>query len=433
LYIPTNNPISQQRGGVCAADFNRDGYLDLVCTIWNGTNHLFINNRDGTFTNASVSSGIGALSRFYHQPVAADFNGDKWPDIYITVDFAPNQLWINLQNGTFANMAASAFADNSMNDMGVSLGDFDNDGDFDIYITNIYNFDTQSQQQEHNILLQNETIGSIVTFVEVSMDLGVDQGHWGWGTSFFDCDNDGFLDIAATNGWRFAPFTMDPSVMYRNTGVRPYMFEDVSNDTGFNDNFYGSSLVAFDMDRDGDLDLAQTTMVVNLIPSSVRLLENEAIVPPGIGNFLVIKPRIDGPNHWAIGAVVRATTNGQQRTTQMRLITAGTSYLGQEPAEAFFGLGAAASADTVRVTWPDGTLTTLTGVSANQMLEVHHGGWGDLDADGFIQLDDWQLFQTCFRGPHVVAPNACLASDFNATRRVDLADAAIFQNRFTGP
>lgn len=154
---------------------------------------------------------------------------------------------------------------------------------------------------------------------------------------------------------------VDASKFYLNLGGDPTTFVEESADVLFNDTYWGSALIAFDSDRDGDLDLVQVCA-----DGPLRLLENRQEKGSG-GNYLVVKPRMPGPNHFAIGAVVRITVNGQQ---MMRLITAGTSYLGQEPAEAFFGLGTSNFVERLEINWPDGTVSVLWSIDSNQVLTV---------------------------------------------------------------
>jgi len=352
----------QRRGGLTAGDFNNDGYLDLLVPIWLGEIRVFLNNGDGTFTDISLASGMGGEIRTWWQHVMHDWNQDGWLDIYTAIDFGEDRLWINQRNNTFLNVAREADVHNFFNGMGIAPGDYDNDGDIDIYVTNI------TIHVKHNVLHRNDSAGSNLQFAEVSEESGVAFAGWAWGCTFFDADNDGYLDLAVTNGYKDRlNYETDPSRLFRNTGTTPVYFEDVSDAVGFNDTLLGFSLVALDFDRDGRLDLLQTTQALNDDPSRLRLLRNQ----PGAGveqnNFLVIRPRMEGPNHWAIGAVVRARAGELSMT---RLITAGTSFMGQEPAEAHFGLGTADRVDEVIIEWPDGTESVLRNVEANQILTV---------------------------------------------------------------
>ncbi len=361
------------RGTVVAGDLDNNGYLDLYTGLWTGEARLFMNNTDGTFTEISESSGVGGSFLHYWQAMMHDFDGDGWLDIYANVDFNPNKMWINQGDLTFVDVAGSTGLDTSCNEMGMAFGDYDNDRDLDIYVTNIFQFEC------HNKLFRNDSTDTL-QFTEVSEAVGVDQGFFGWGATFFDAENDGDLDLAATNGFFLDEFPADPTRFFRNDGGVPVAFTDASAAVGLDDTFWGSSLVAFDYDRDGDLDLLQTTNGSDGQGHHLRLLENQPIAPGVENNYLVIKPRMEGPNHWAIGTVVHLEVG---ETSMMRLITAGTSYAGQEPAEAFFGVGTATNIDRVVIEWPgNGGRSELRDVPANQEVTVQI-----LFADGFESGD----------------------------------------------
>jgi hypothetical protein len=369
---------TSQAGGLAAGDINDDGYLDLVIGLWEtGPTRLLLNDGDGTFTEITAASGLGSAADVAnHQSILHDFDGDGRLDIFNAIDYEPNNLWINRGGNTFTDEAATAGVDTAMNEMGVALGDHENDGDLDLYVTNI------AAGSLHSVFFRNDTVGSTLQFTEVAQELGVDQGFWGWGTTFLDADNDGWLDLAATNGYSVPPFSTDPSRFFLNQGGDPVTFVDMSDASGFNDTLWGSALVAADLDRDGDLDLVQSCNG-NGLAGSLRVLDNQQGAAAMANNYLVVKPRMSGTNHRAIGAVVRIEVVGTQ---MMRLITAGTSFLGQEPAEAFFGIGGATIVDRVTVEWPVGGQTELTGVAVNQVLTVTVDT--DSDNDGTPDVSD---------------------------------------------
>jgi hypothetical protein len=310
----------------------------------------------------------------------------------------------------------------------VSFGDFDNDGYLDLYITVIYIIDTITGDQKHNVLYRNDSVGDVLSFTDVAVEAGVDFGGWGWGTTFVDIDNDGWLDIAETNGWFAGEWETDTSKLFMNPGQAPFVFTDRATETGFADTRWGAALVAFDYDRDGDLDVGQAC-----IDTYAHLLNNQPVGESAQNRYLTVKPRMLGPNHRALGAVVRVTVGERQ---MMRLITAGTSSLGQEPAEALFGLGGVNLVDSVAIEWPDGTRTVLTDVSTNQVLTVTHGGFGDLDADSDVDVNDYELFAECVTGPGngaIIYGTGCRASDIDADGDVDIADFAAFTRNFSMP
>jgi len=346
-------------GGMATGDINNDGFLDLIMGYWNGDVHLFLNNGNGGFEEISENLGLSKLSRYW-QPLIFDINGNGWPDIYLTVDNDPNLLWRNNANGSFDEVGAELGLDNNHNDMGICLGDFDNDDDLDIYISNI----ERDLDGKHNALFENIGSGAQVAFSEVSKTAGVSSGGWGWGITFLDADNDMLLDLAATNGPVDTYPINDKSKFWKNNGDKT--FTDISSSARFNSDQDGTTLISLDYDRDGDLDLLQT-LKENQAPVPVKLLENQLNTSSEFGNYLVVKPRMNGTNHWAIGTKISVKTGTD---IQSRAVTSGGSFYGQEPAEAFFGLGTITLVDEVSVTWPGGAKSTFSNVSSNQILIV---------------------------------------------------------------
>jgi hypothetical protein len=345
-------------GGLAAGDIDNDGFLDLILTQWGGEVKLYKNLGNGNFSDITKASGMEKLSRYW-QPLLFDLDKDGWLDIYLTVDNESNLFYRNNGDGTFKEIAVSVNLDNAHNDMGVALGDYDNDDDFDIYITNI----EREREGDHNVLMKNNSQLGTLNFDEISKTSDVNSGGWGWGTTFFDADNDGLLDIAATNGW--VTDFYDPSRLWKNKGAD--VFEEISAISGFNDTLQATTLLAFDMDRDGDLDMAQTLKNNPNQTLAFRLLENKLNESTKFGNYLVVKPRMLGANHWAIGSTVKIQTSVGIQT---RPITAGTSFYGQEPAEAHFGLGDLEIVEVVEIVWPGGAKSVITDVPANMVLTI---------------------------------------------------------------
>jgi hypothetical protein len=360
-----------------AGDLNNDEWPDLIVGIWTGPALVLLNDGGAGFIDVSVASGIADATFHHWQPAIHDFNGDGWADIYWAADFTANRFWLNQRNGAFVDVAPLLGLDNAMNDMGMTLGDYDNDGDLDIYITEIFEF------ENHNVLYRNDTAAGALAFTEVATEAGVANTNFGWGTTFLDVDNDGWLDLAVTNGWFNGQGYDDASRLFYNLGTDPVFFVDLAPLMGFDDREFGASLVAFDLERDGDLDVLQTCN-----GGPVRLLVSEPGPVAAKNHHLVVRTRTGGPNTRGIGAIVRLESAGRRMT---RLITAGTSHLGQEPAEAFFGVGDAAMVDRVVVAWPDGAQTILRDVASDQVLTVVRsscGGTVDLDGNGAVGFED---------------------------------------------
>jgi hypothetical protein len=375
-------PDLTHAGGLATGDLDGDGFLDIVFGGWEGELFVFRNGGDGTFTDATAAAGFAQPLAHYWQPLIADLDGDRRLDVFVAVDFDPNLLFHNQGDGTFAQVGAAAGVGHVMNDMGVTAGDVDDDGDIDLYVTNIYGVDGGTL--EHNLLYRNDSTSGAPSFTDVSTAAGVANGAWGWGTTFLDADRDGRLDVAATNGWTYPPWSTDTSRFFRNLGGAPVAFEDLSDEVGFDDPYYGSALVSFDYDRDGDLDLLQACADVG----AVRLLENQSAPADG-RHWIVVRPRMTGPNSHAIGAVVRVNAGG---VTMTRVVTAGTSFMGQEPAESFFGLGAAAVASAVSVEWPGGGTRTIANVAGDRVLAVWSDeNSADVNGDGEVGFADLLL------------------------------------------
>ena len=348
----------RHRGGMSAGDLDNDGDPDLFTTSWQGGTRLFRNQGDGTFVDISESSGAGDPPAFGVGPwqgIFHDFDGDRRQDIFVAVDFAPDRLLMQQTDGTFVDQAPAAGLDRAWNGMGVALGDVDNDGDFDLYVTNIS--DEFDDGWRHSTFYLDDSSGGTLQFSEVSAAAGVDDVGWGWGVTFFDADHDTLVDLAATNGFSTH---VDPSRFFFNEGREPAALRDASAEVGFDDSEWGSGLVAFDVDGDGDLDMMQTCS-----DGPLRLLLNEGVDEDR--HYLVVRPRREGRFSRPLGAVVQVEVGG---TKMIRLITAGTSFLAQEPAEAHFGLGSAATVDRVEVRWPGGGVTVLEDVAADQVLTV---------------------------------------------------------------
>ena len=369
-------------GGLCAGDINNDGLVDFMVTQWRGEHYLFLNNGLGLFINIGVSSGVSSgldsPRETSWQPIMFDVNRDGWLDIFVCVDFQSNRLFLNNRNLTFTDIAPAAGVDSAWNEMGVAIADYNGDGLVDMYITNIHRFD--GAEQRRNRLYHNISTAENVLFTDMAAALGVDDGHFGWGATFLDANRDALVDIAEINGNASAPeWSSQPSCFFRHNGVS---YDNVSLAVNFAQVNTGSALIAFDADRDGDLDLVQTcaTGCTLMLLDNVQDQSNE-------NNYLVVKPRMDGRNHFAIGAEVRIVTAGR---TQTRVITAGNSFLGQEPAEAHFGLSMFTVVDQIIVRWPSGGgETVVNNTAANQALTIiHYACPGDVDGLGTVDVFD---------------------------------------------
>jgi hypothetical protein len=379
-------PVGYMRCGASLADYDGDGLLDIYVTNWGleagvgqatypGSNRLYRNLGGLTFEDVTDSVGLGGLERDSFTAIFHDFDGDDRPDIYVAVDHTSDEFYWNTPSG-FVNDSVGVGVTHTGNDMGATCSDFDDDGDLDLYVANITDPDESYGYTQFNVLHVNQanTTGS-VSFVDEAVARGIGDTYWGWGTEFFDADNDGDLDIVAANGYdEFVIFGdpntqiyQTPTVLFVNDGTGIYT-RATSSGVEYNDD--SRALVAFDYDRDGDEDLLITN-----VNQPVRLLEN---VSDPSGHWLTVRlVQTAGGNRDGVGATVWATVGG---VTKRRDVITGQSYLSGSPAEVHFGLGAFAVIDELRVDWTDGTESTYTNVPADREIEiVQFGPDGDLD------------------------------------------------------
>ncbi|MCY4554854.1 MAG: FG-GAP-like repeat-containing protein [Chloroflexi bacterium] len=393
------DPDPSYRSMGCAwGDYDRDGHLDFVVVRHLEESDmealdlrafylavrplgLFHNNGDGTFTEVShllgdtgspgkIPGEYGNLWGAGFQPGWLDFDNDGDPDLYVVNDFGhdaqPNVLWRNDGSAAdgiwqFEDISRDSRADVAMFGMGLAVGDYDLDGHFDLYVTNI----------EDNVLLKNN--GDGLTFTEMAADAKVGMGAFqrrqrvSWGTVFFDYNNDGREDLYVASGHldsdALTNHRRQPNLLLRNTGQET--FEDVSSISGADDPGVGRGVAYADFNNDGCLDLYVANLGLSGDQSqSARLFENSCL---GDANWLQIRTVGTVSNRDGIGARITVLADGR---TQIREITAGSSNKSQSMLPAHFGLGGATRADTVQVRWPSGIVQTLHDVPANQSLTV---------------------------------------------------------------
>ncbi|MCA8957159.1 MAG: CRTAC1 family protein [Planctomycetes bacterium] len=354
---------------VAFGDIDGDGDLDMFLSQWkvdrgdgHNTQHLWRNDGKAVFTDISDASGVAmafsggnAYTDTTFTPNFVDVDNDGDLDLVIAADLGKNRVLINDGRGNFTNITPSdVLSDHAT---GAAIGDYDNDGNLDWFVSGL-----SGPGLSGNHLYRNPGDGM---FVDVTQAAGVSQGGWGWAASFADLDNDGWLDLVQVNGFGTSPtsaysqYLTDPTRLFMNN--RNGTFTEKSAALQLDDVNRGRGLVCFDFDRDGDLDL----FVVNNL-GKPSLWRNDG---GNIQNYLTVALRYKGGNVQGIGARIAVTANG---TTQIRELRSGCNYVSQNPAEAHFGLAAAAVVDSLVVTWPDRTQTTLTNVRSRQHLVVQY-------------------------------------------------------------
>jgi hypothetical protein len=416
-----NPQVDQTVGGLAAADVNNDGLLDIYVSCWGCENALFLNG-GASFTEIAGAAGVVEPGTSW-APMFYDVNGDGWIDLLLNMDFGPNRLFINQQDNTFIDVAPGTGFDTAFNEMGMAVGDYDNDGDFDVLATNIESpYPNGNPLARYTVLLQNDSLPGSTQFTEVAQDVGVARTAWGWGCTWADCDNDGWQDLFVTNGFhQNNDYLTDPSRCFINNGG---LFIEASMLVGFDSTKLGRGLIAFDYDLDGDLDLLETNY-----GEVADLFRNDTI---GGGNWIAIDLIAAGPgNRFAVGAELTVTTGAM---TQRRLVTAGSSFLSQEPYRAFVGLGPAASVDNIHVRWPDGTEQDVANVRANRVAKIKEGSGllPDLNLDGNFDGEDVYFFVQVLLGQDT-DPMRGIIADINADGSTDPADIAPFVAKLVGP
>jgi enediyne biosynthesis protein E4 len=327
---------------------------------------LFHNDGNGHFTEVGEKAGVSDPRAYFGLGVAwFDYNDDGWPDLYVANDSSPSLFYVNQKDGTFKEMGfplgvAVSEDGAEQGGMGLTVGDYDNSGRFSIFKTNF--------AEEYNNLYHNEGDH----FADVSFrskTAASSLPYVGWGTSFLDYDNDGFLDIFVANGHVYPQ--MDKARLGASAGYRQRKllyhnrgdgtFDEVAAQFGpvLMDERVSRGLAVGDLDNDGRLDV-----VINDLDGAPQLLHNEMAET---GNWLTVKLRGKGKNTNAIGAVVKVKAG---KLSLMRLVQSGTSYVSQDDMRRHFGLGREKLVDSVDVLWPDGTTTNLSNVKVNQFLEI---------------------------------------------------------------
>jgi hypothetical protein len=346
-------------------DYDRDGDLDLVTTHWGSwpRPRLWRNAGNGTFVEISAAQAgfsTGPAQIYSFAPNLTDINDDGWPDLLLSADFGTSQIYINNRNGTFTRTTTSVISDE--NGMGSAVGDYDNDGDLDWFVSSIWDPNGIVEiggtwGTSGNRLYRNRGDG---TFDDVTEAAGVRHGYWGWGSSFSDFNNDGHLDIFHVNGFPdpgAVEYHSDPARLFVSNGNGT--FTERASELGIADTGQGRGIVVFDYDRDGDLDVFITNA-----SQPFRLYRNNG----GNGqHWLEVNLHGSVPNTQGIGGHIFVTANG---VTQMRELRAASNFVSQSPALSHFGLGAATSASLVRVVWPDGRTTTRFNVPADQLVQL---------------------------------------------------------------
>ncbi len=384
--------------GCTWVDYDRDGRLDLFvahylsttleklpkpgensdCT-WKGVPvncgprglppgfvQLFHNNGDGTFSDVSKPSGVSTASGAYPMTVvAADYDNDGWPDIYVACDSTPSWFFRNQHNGTFREEGLErgvALSEDGLEQagMGIGVGDYDLDGNLDIFKTHF--------ADDTNVLYHNDGKGNFDD-VTIRTGLGVETRYVGWGAGVVDLDNDGYPDLFVATGSVYPeverrlpayPFRT-PRLVFRNLGDG--RFEELIEEAGSGVSApHASRGCAFgDFDNDGDMDI----LVMNM---------NE---PPSL-----LRNDVSGSHHWLKVLLVGVQTNRSAIGTrlvarygghrQVQEVSAQSSFYSANDRRLHFGLGTESTAD-LTIRWTNGATETIPNVAADQLVTIREG------------------------------------------------------------
>ena len=387
-------------GSGCAfVDYDRDGKLDLMVAnyvdfdlstapapgerpscMWKGApvmcgprglpgakNILYHNRGDGSFEDVTKKAHIDQTDGHYGLSVSTlDFDDDGWPDIYVACDSTPSILYRNNHDGTFTDVAVTAGA--AFNEdgreqagMGSTVGDYDGDGRLDVFKTN-FSDDTST-------LYRNNGDGTF-TDATFSAGLGLHTQYLGWGTMFFDFDNDGWPDLILANGhvypevdkYHLGSNYPEPKILYRNNGNGT--FTDISSEAGPGITAVASSrgLAVGDLWNDGRLSVVITNM--NAKPS---LLANDV---HNSNHWIALKLIGTRSNRDAIGARITVKAGKRIWVDEVR---SGSSYNSNSDMRVHFGLGAIARTDSVQICWPSGLVEAFADLKFDAVNTVKEG------------------------------------------------------------
>jgi hypothetical protein len=337
-------------------DFNKDGFLDIYISRWGGCqyNRYFQNNGDGTFVERTQVLNVGSIKDKTWMAAPIDANEDGLWDIYVANDFDENELFIQNGDQTFIDKASDYFANFYGNDMGIAIGDYDNDGAFDFYVTNI----------TENRLFSFSGGGQ---FGNVAPAQNVSGTYWAWGTRFGDFDLDGDEDLFVANGYQkdlfFFPDKKE-NFLFKNLHQEGQgVFTNWSVEAEVDEFSNSMGMDVFDYDNDGDLDV-----FVSNTDDKPFFYENKVTNGDSINEPNWVNIRLEGTvsNRDGLGSQLKIWNNG---AAQHRFYY-GAGFFSQSLQAVNFGLGAAQIIDSLEITWDSGIVEKFYDLPVNKNIFV---------------------------------------------------------------
>ena len=359
--------------GVSFADMDNDGDLDAFISNRDGVaddqrNYLYRND-EGTYTDITASAGLSMSSHLSFCSIIFDYNNDGFQDIYISNDKPDNLniLYKNNGDGTFDDVSEYSGAGIGINAMTTTIGDYNNDGWFDIYITNT---------PEGNELLRNNGDG---TFTNVAEATATTFNSVGWGAVFLDADSDGLLDLYVSSDFDGSVGSFLSAAFYHQQNNETFI---IPENIGFQDDTRKSYTNAIgDIDNDGKPDIVVGNDIEpNFLWANTTVNEN---------NWLKVKLEGVISNRDGIGNTIEINIDGQ---SQYRYTLAGEGYLSQNSFYEFFGMGNATEVDYVKVTWTaTGEIEIINNIAANQAIIIKEGS-GVLSSENNLKETAFSLY-----------------------------------------
>jgi hypothetical protein len=351
-------PTHQSTGAVWF-DYDVDGDLDLYVCNWKNfdfyadhNNWLYENIGGGVFEDVSLTSGVADSGETY-TAVAFDANNDGYLDLYLANDLGRNSFYENQGNKTFIEKTNDYNLADSSNGMGMAVSDVDQNGFFDIYITNATE---DIYDDEINPLFLNNGESY---FINGSESAGISLAGWGWGTEFFDMENDGDEDLFVVTGFYFHTHS---NRLFENVSTEDsLLFNDITYSAGVESNDLAHGLAIFDYDNDGDQDI-----LVSNFDDAPLLYSNQI----DQGNWINIW--LDGTetNQSAFGSVVEIEING----TVYKKYHHGVQFYAQNIKPLHFGVGNAEIVDKITVKWLNGHIDYYESIPVNQTVRISENG-----------------------------------------------------------